>query len=233
MNFDTICNILSSDAFISVNKTLAKKIGIIPAVVLAELISEQRYWTIRKELTSDGYFFSTISNLEENCGIKRSQQDTAIQVLIEKNLISYQVKKYPRRRFFKINNFEVFEILKEETLEKKEEDLSEPDLTKVRKDVKIFLESFKEAYKTIDKDYFQFLCLSDNYKMKKEDVEVLEKFSPEDIKIFTKTLNDLNYTIDHSGAFNYWKADMPFSIRVFFKIPFRYNALLEFGKSLA
>ena len=104
MNFDTICNILSSDAFISVNKTLAKKIGIIPAVVLAELISEQRYWTIRKELTSDGYFFSTISNLEENCGIKRSQQDTAIQVLIEKNLISYQVKKYPRRRFFKINN---------------------------------------------------------------------------------------------------------------------------------
>ena len=137
MNFDTICNILSSDAFISVNKTLAKKIGIIPAVVLAELISEQRYWTIRKELTSDGYFFSTISNLEENCGIKRSQQDTAIQVLIEKNLISYQVKKYPRRRFFKINNFEVFEILKEETLEKKEEDLSEPDLTKVRKEVKI------------------------------------------------------------------------------------------------
>ncbi len=231
MTFDTIYNILSSEAFISVNKTMARKIGLIPAVVLAELISEQKYWTYRKELDENGFFFSTISNLEKNCGISRGKQDTAIKELIEKNLILYKVKQYPRRRFFKINNYEVFKLLQEEYKEE-EEDLSIPDLTKVRKNVRIFIETFSETYKKIDKDYFQFLQLSENYKLTKEDVEAVSKLDDKEIDKLTKSLEDINYTLDHSGMINNWKEGMVFSIRLIFKIEFRLNAWLSYCNSL-
>ena len=228
MNFDVIYNILSRDAFISVNKTLARKIGLIPTVILSELISEQKYWTIREQLDENGYFFSTVKNLKENIGIKRGQQDKSIDILIKLGLVSKITKGMPRKRFFKINPYEVFRLLSED----EEENFLEIDLTKVNKNVKIFIDKFKKAYKEINRDYFNFLNLSEEYLVTKEDLNALMETNIVDLEKMQKSFDDINYTIEHSRAFDNWKSNMSLSIKLLLKVPFRFISLLEFSDSI-
>lgn len=225
MSNDFVFNILSTDAFLSVNKSISKKIGIIPAIVLSELISEQKYWTSRNELDSDGFFFSTIENIEDNCGIKRSQQDSAIEILLKENLLYKKVKGMPRKRFFKINTDTILKILMEK-------ETYVPDLTKVRKNVRIFIEKFIEKYKEIDKQYFVFLNLKDIYKVSESDIQELDKLEDWQLELLIKCLNDINYTIDHSGAFENWREGMDLTIRILIKTKFRLNALLKFSEEI-
>jgi len=232
MNVDAIYNILSNDAFISVNKSIAKKIGLVPAVILAELISEQKYWTNRKILDENGFFFSTIENIENNSGIKRSQQDRAIEELIEAGLIYKVSKGMPRKRFFKINMQKVLTLLMDTSDLFTEKESVEADLTKVRKDVKIFVETFRNAYPKIDKDAFQFLHLRDNYIITKQDIEAVSKRDSNELEKIRKTFEDINYTIEHSGAFDYWKEDMVLSLRFIFKVNFRLSALIKFSEAM-
>lgn len=225
MSNDFVFNILSTDAFLSVNKAISKKIGIIPAIVLSELISEQKYWTSRNELDSDGYFYSTIENIEDNCGIKRSQQDSAIEVLLKENLLFKKIKGMPRKRFFKINTDTILKILTEK-------ETFIPDLTKVRKNVRIFIEKFIEKYKEIDKQYFVFLNLKENYKVSEADIQELTLLEDWKLESLLKCLNDFNYTIDHSGAFENWRDGMDLTIRILIKTKFRLNALLKFSEEI-
>lgn len=225
MSNDFVFNILSTDAFLSVNKTISKKIGIIPAIVLSELISEQKYWNSRNELDSDGYFYSTIENIEDNCGIKRSQQDSAIEILIRENLLYKKVKGMPRKRFFKINTDTILKIL----TEKNDYIL---DLTKVRKNVRIFIEKFLEVYSQINKEYFSFLNIKQAYKVSESDVQELTLLEDWQLESLLKCLEDINYTIDHSGAFSNWREGMEFTIRILIKTKFRLNALLKFSEEI-
>lgn len=61
----TLLKLIASDSFITVNKEIIKKVGLEEAIILGELISELDYWTKNNGLTEDGYFFSTIENIEE------------------------------------------------------------------------------------------------------------------------------------------------------------------------
>ncbi len=55
-------HLLSSTAFLIVNKELAKQVGLKAAVLLADLISKEEYF-ISKGMT-DGWFFNTEANIE-------------------------------------------------------------------------------------------------------------------------------------------------------------------------
>jgi hypothetical protein len=55
-------HLLSSTAFIVLNKELAKQVGINAAILLADLISKEEYF-IANGMT-DGWFFNTANNIE-------------------------------------------------------------------------------------------------------------------------------------------------------------------------
>lgn len=102
---NTILNLLRSDGYITVNKTLACNIGLAPATIFSELASKFNYFNTRNELR-EGYFYCTIPDLQKNTGLKKDEQDTAINKLINFGLIEKKVKKLKGdeapKRYFKI-----------------------------------------------------------------------------------------------------------------------------------
>ena len=55
-----ILDLLREGGSIVVNKKLAHAIGMDAAVMYSELISKQRYFAKKGQLTDDGYFFNTV-----------------------------------------------------------------------------------------------------------------------------------------------------------------------------
>lgn len=104
--FSQLIELLRSDGSIVVNKSLARSIGLEAAVIYSELLSKYSYWLNNNELTNDGYFYSTIEDLEEATGLGRKAQDSAINKLVSLGLIVKKVAKYNTaspKRYFKLN----------------------------------------------------------------------------------------------------------------------------------
>ena len=98
----SLIELLSSTGYITVNKTIAKECGIYEALMLGELCSEYLYWKNR-EMLEDGWFFSTVENIEENTALTPYQQRQAIEHLEQLGIISKKNKGMPSKRYFKIN----------------------------------------------------------------------------------------------------------------------------------
>lgn len=98
-----ILQLIAHDSFITVNKELIKKVGLEEAIILGELASEFDYWTKREGLTEDGYFFSTIENIEEKTTLSKYQQNKAFKKLKEMKLVDVSVRGLPAKRYIKIN----------------------------------------------------------------------------------------------------------------------------------
>lgn len=118
-----ILNLMRSDNFIIVNKTLIKNIGLLPATMYAELCSRYNYFMEQGQL-KEGYFYLTIEDATNQMGLSREEQDTAIRKLTKLGLIKKQVRKFEddttTKRYFKIvDNFELVMGLFQETEEQK------------------------------------------------------------------------------------------------------------------
>lgn len=105
-----ILQFLASRNYITVNKDLIKIIGLEEAVVLGELASEYNYFLDKEEL-EDGYFYSTIENMENNTGLTEHKQRKAINTLKDKELLDIRVKGMPAKRYIKINEEQVLKLL--------------------------------------------------------------------------------------------------------------------------
>ena len=105
-----ILQLICSDNFIAVNKSLIQSIGIEPALLLGELASEAVYWA-SQDKTEDGYFFSTVENVEERTTLSAYQQRKALMLLQEKGIIDVISKKgTPPKRYIKINENSILEL---------------------------------------------------------------------------------------------------------------------------
>jgi len=93
-------NLLSSSAFLIVNKQLAKQVGLKGAVLLADLISKEEYF-IANGMT-DGWFFNTAKNIEEDTCLTSHQQRKAIKSLKDLGIIETKVVGIPAKQHFKI-----------------------------------------------------------------------------------------------------------------------------------
>ena len=93
-------HLLSSSAFLIVNKQLAKQVGLKGAVLLADLISKEEYF-IANGMT-DGWFFNTAKNIEEDTCLTSHQQRKAIKSLKELGIIETKVVGIPAKQHFKI-----------------------------------------------------------------------------------------------------------------------------------
>jgi hypothetical protein len=75
--------LLSSTAFIVVNKTLAKNLGLKETVLLADLISKEEYF-IDNGMT-DGWFFNTETNIQKDTYFKINEEQV-VKFLNNKSL---------------------------------------------------------------------------------------------------------------------------------------------------
>ena len=110
-----VLQLIASRNYIVVNKQLIKIIGLEETIVLGELASEYDYW-LEKEQLEDGYFYSTIENIESNTSLNEYKQRKAFKSLQDKNILDIKVKGIPAKRYIKINEEQVIELLKNKNL---------------------------------------------------------------------------------------------------------------------
>ena len=107
----TLTKLLASDGFVCINKAVMKKFGIIVALVLGEICAEYNYWEAQNGLDEEGYFFSTLDNIEEETTVKKDLQNKVFKILKSYGVIDTVRKNMPARRYVKINEDNLFDFL--------------------------------------------------------------------------------------------------------------------------
>ena len=102
-------HLLSSSAFIVLNKQIAKQVGLKEAILLADLISKEEYF-ISKGMT-DGWFFNTEANIEADTTLNPYHQRKCIKTLKKFKIIETKRMGIPAKQYFKINEEQVMQIL--------------------------------------------------------------------------------------------------------------------------
>jgi hypothetical protein len=109
-------HLLSSSAFLVVNKQLAKVIGLKETVLLADLISKEEYF-IANGMT-DGWFFNTETNIEDDTTLTPFQQRKCLKALRKYGIIETKRRGVPAKQYFKINEQQVIKFLNNLSLSK-------------------------------------------------------------------------------------------------------------------
>lgn len=86
----------------SYNRPIAHALGLGAAVVYAALISKQVYYEQHNMLDEEGFFYSTIADLQESTTLTKRQQSAAIKVLIDAGLIECKRCGMPAKRYFRV-----------------------------------------------------------------------------------------------------------------------------------
>jgi hypothetical protein len=111
-DYRQICyNTLSADAYWQVNKSIAKMFDNDTAILLADLLSKERYFYEKDELTVGGYFFNTGANIEEDTNITVKKQRIIIETIEKAGLISTILMGIPAKKHFKINHQAIIEVM--------------------------------------------------------------------------------------------------------------------------
>ena len=128
-------HLLSSTAFIVLNKDLAKQVGLKEAVLLADLISKEEYFIANG--MSNGWFFNTEANIEKDTTLTAYQQRKCIKTLKKHNIIETKRIGIPAKQHFKINEANLLILIScEETKQlevNKLNNLSSSNLTTINK----------------------------------------------------------------------------------------------------
>ena len=102
-----ILKLLASSSFITLNKDLAREIGLYEAIIYAELCSKALYYTERNELDNEGYFYFTSNQLENSTTLSYKKQSPALRNLKESGLISSKITGLPAKTYYKISEIEI------------------------------------------------------------------------------------------------------------------------------
>ena len=146
--------LLSSTAFLVVNKELAKNIGLKETVLLADLISKEEYF-INNGMT-DGWFFNTEANIQKDTTLTPYQQRNALKALKKYEIIETMRKGIPAKQYFKINEEQVVKFLNNK---------SSINLTTINKNKEIILNNKL----SIKEKFFNQVMFFDYPKEMKED----------------------------------------------------------------
>lgn len=98
-----IISLLSCDGYIICNKTLIKKFNADCAILVGELCAEYNYYKNLGQLDSDGSFYSTRDNIEQNTGLNDYAQRKAIRMLSEAKILTVTKKGLPAKNYYKLN----------------------------------------------------------------------------------------------------------------------------------
>jgi len=98
-----ILQLLSGTGFIVVNKAVAHKFGLYPAIMLGDLASKHLYYEENGTLTEDGYFFATVDDTEKSTTLSKHKQEEALKVLIDEGFVEMKLIGVPPKRHFKLD----------------------------------------------------------------------------------------------------------------------------------
>ena len=101
---EQIIKLLNSDNTVSANRLLAHALGIKAALLFNSLVGKQAYYEKHSMLDSEGWFYSTIEDMQESTALSRCQQNKAIGVLVKAGLIDYRTGGVHCRRHFRVRN---------------------------------------------------------------------------------------------------------------------------------
>tara|TARA_R110000751_G_scaffold20_1_gene104 strand:+ start:309 stop:935 length:627 start_codon:yes stop_codon:yes gene_type:complete len=104
-------HLLSSTAFIIMNKELARNIGLKEAILLADLISKEEYFINNGSIDAQGFFYNTEANIEKDTTLNAYNQRKCLRALKSHNIIETKRMGIPAKQYFKINEQQVLQIL--------------------------------------------------------------------------------------------------------------------------
>lgn len=108
-------DLLAAGNYIAVNRSLIKAFGLESAVLVGELASEAKYWNDRGKL-DDGWFFSTIENVQEATGLSGYQQRKALAELVSAGVVETAQRSIPKKRHIRIHFMELVNIINDKSL---------------------------------------------------------------------------------------------------------------------
>lgn len=106
----SVLRLLASDSYITVNRVIAERFGLEAAVLLGELASEATYYEQGDLLTEDGWFYSTVENVQARTTLTKYQQGKALKTLNEAGIVDVARRGLPARRYIRINEQQVVEL---------------------------------------------------------------------------------------------------------------------------
>lgn len=107
-----ILQLMNSDITLHINRLLAHAIGMNETIIYSTLISKFTYYSIKEMIDDDGWFYSTVPDIQESTTFSERTQRRAINNLIEYGLIESKLQGMPAKRYFRIlNDIELLESL--------------------------------------------------------------------------------------------------------------------------
>ena len=162
-------HLLSSTAFIIVNKKLATRVGLKEAILLADLISKEQYF-IDNNTINNGWFFNTAKNIEKDTTLSRHKQSLAIKKLVKKGFIKTKLMGVPATLHFKIIENKILNFLNTSIKENRKLDIKEVktnknNLIKItnKKNMNIRQEDFEKSVKKSTNGYGYDIDLLDEF----------------------------------------------------------------------
>lgn len=108
---NAIFQLLNPSNTVSVNRPLAHALGLNEAVVYGALISKFYYYSER-EMLDDGWFYSTVPDLEESTALSEKQQKRCVDNLVKSGLIRCELRGMPAKRsFYIIDDISIIQAL--------------------------------------------------------------------------------------------------------------------------
>ncbi len=101
-NLNEIFKLVNPANTIGANRFIAHAVGASEAMIYSALLAKSAYYE-EHGMVSDGWFFSTVADLEESTTLTEKQQRRAINNLVKSGLIRSERRGMPAKRFFKIN----------------------------------------------------------------------------------------------------------------------------------
>jgi len=129
-------NLLSSSAFLVVNKELAKQMGLHEVVLLADLISKEQYFIDNKQL-NEGWFFNTAKNIQDDTTLTAHKQRKAIKNLKSFGIIETKRKGIPAKQYFKINENKLLSFFNANQQNSLEQDVKKTRTINNNKEIKL------------------------------------------------------------------------------------------------
>ncbi len=100
-SFSALLQLMNPNNTMSVNRYLAHSMGMAETIIYSALISKYTYYRDNGK-ASDGWFYSTIEDLQESTTYGRKVQTTAINKLVGYGLIESKLMGMPAKRYFRL-----------------------------------------------------------------------------------------------------------------------------------
>lgn len=108
---NAIFQLLNPNNTVSVNRPLAHAIGLNEAVAYGALVAKY-YWYSERGMLDNGWFYSTVPDLQESTALTERQQKRCVDNLIKAGLVRCELRGMPARRsFFIVEDIELIQAL--------------------------------------------------------------------------------------------------------------------------